>query len=210
VSPGPDDPNFTIPRGETNFVRDPGTGYFIDPNVNPRNLEDLARENEIFGPDFTESPGYQFQVEEMNRALDRRQSAGGNYGGRAVIEAQRRGQGVAAGDYYNWAAGREREVGRIEQGASRDLARDDQSYQNYLANLRAMAGFGDVAGQAVSSSAATAGGISSAIGAGGQRSTDIITGTGTNIHNAIVSGQENVAAYYMSQRPQTPPPEGFY
>ncbi len=216
VSPGPSDltPPTPPPPGSTNFARDPDAGFFIDPNVNPRSQEALARSNEIYGPEFTESPGYAFQVEEMNRELERGRSAGGNYGGRAIMEGQRRAGGLAAGEFYNYAAGREREVGRIEQGAARDIGRDDQSYQNYLSNLRAMAGFGDVAGQAVSSSAATAGAASSAIGAGGaQRSTifntlggtqaDIATSTGTNINNAITAGMQGLATYYNRGQPPT-------
>ena len=184
--------------------RDPETGAFVDPNLDPTRLaEDTAlsrsvmenrlaagdisedeynqylRENRIaagtpeedlmiqrtgdvrlaegagaqgvYGDVFTESPGYAFQVEEMDRALDRRRSAGGaNIGGRAIMEAQRRAQGLAAGEYYNWAQGRERDLARMmeaeqydiqrgdlayagyEQQRIQDIARQDQGYQDYL------------------------------------------------------------------------------
>lgn len=222
VTPGPNDlvAPTPPPPGSTNFARDPDTGYFIDPNVNPRSLEELAIQNEIYGPEFTESPGYEFSVEEMNRALDRRRSAGGNYGGRAVIEAQRRAGGLALGEYYNYAAGREREVGRIEAGAAVDIRREDQAYQNYLTNLRAAAGFGDVSGQVIESSAATAGLGATAIGQGGAQVSQIqnvlgvnqarIAGaTGTNVNNAIVQAMENLATYYSQQQQNTPPPGGI-
>lgn len=96
----------------------------------------------VYGDVFTESPGYAFQVEEMGRELDRKNSAGGNYGGRAIMEAQRRAQGLAAGDYYNWAAGRTQDlqrlgaaeatdINRLDQFAGTDINRGDAAYQTY-------------------------------------------------------------------------------
>lgn len=63
---------------------------------------------------FEGTPGYEFQVEEMNRQLERVGSAGGpNIGGRAIMEAQRRAQGLASDDYYNYldAVSREAQFG---------------------------------------------------------------------------------------------------
>jgi hypothetical protein len=85
----------------------------------------------VYGDVFEESPGYAFQIEEMQRELDRAGSAGGKYGGRAIIEAQRRAQGEAAGEYYNWASGRERDLGRLGQAEAFDIGRGDQAYQGY-------------------------------------------------------------------------------
>lgn len=97
----------------------------------------------VYGDVFTESPGYAFQVEEMERQLERVGSAGGpNIGGRAVMEAQRRAQGLAAQDYYNWAAGRERDlqrlgaaeaadIGRLDAFAGTDIERGDRAYALY-------------------------------------------------------------------------------
>lgn len=99
----------------------------------------------VYGDVFQASPGYAFQVEEMQRQLDREQSAGGaNIGGRQIMEAQRRAQGVAAGDYYNWAAGRTRDLERLgtaeaqdimrrDQFAGTDIQRGDVAYQQYEA-----------------------------------------------------------------------------
>lgn len=86
----------------------------------------------VYGEDFQESAGYQFSVEEMNRALDRKGSAGGpNIGGRAIMEAQRRAKGLADQEYYNWASGRERDLGRLGQAEAADISRGDQAYAGY-------------------------------------------------------------------------------
>ncbi len=80
----------------------------------------------VYGETFTESPGYNFMIEEMDRALDRRNSAGGNYGGRAIMEAQRRAQGLAAGEYYNWARGRTSDLERLASAEAMDASRRDR------------------------------------------------------------------------------------
>lgn len=85
----------------------------------------------VYGEEFEESPGYEFQREEMNRALDRRNSAGGNYGGRAVMEAQRRAQGLAQQDFHNWAQGRSREIDRLAAAEQYDISRGDQAVSQY-------------------------------------------------------------------------------
>lgn len=108
----------------------------------------------VYGEDFQASPGYDFAVEEMGRATDRIGSAGGpNIGGRAIMEAQRRAKGLADQEYYNWAGGRERDLGRLgdaeradiergDQAAAgyegqrlQDVMRQDQGYQDYLRRL---------------------------------------------------------------------------
>lgn len=103
-------------------------GYTNDPRFQ------FARDTAIVGDRFTESPGYGFQVEQMQRELDRKNSAGGNYGGRALLEAQRRAKGVAAQDYYNWVGAR---------GA--DLSRQDAALARYQDFEAADVGRGDVA-----------------------------------------------------------------
>lgn len=85
----------------------------------------------VYGDVFETSPGYAFQIEEMQRELDRQGSAGGKYGGRAVIEAQRRAQGEAAGEYYNWAQGRTSDLQRQAAAEQYDIGRGDQAYQGY-------------------------------------------------------------------------------
>lgn len=101
-------------------------------DVAGRSLAEGAAGTDIYGDVFAESPGYAFQREEMERQLDRVRSRGGNYGGRAVIEAQRRAQGLAAGDYYNWASGRSRDVDRLSSAEARDAGRLDAAGVNYL------------------------------------------------------------------------------
>ena len=98
-----------------------------------RSLARGAAGQDVYGDVFQASPGYAFQREEMQRQLERIGSAGGpNIGGRAIMEAQRRAQGLALGDYYRWAAGRERDLGRLGQAEALDAARLDRAGFNYL------------------------------------------------------------------------------
>lgn len=101
-------------------------------DVAGRSLAAGAAGTNIYGDVFEASPGYEFQVEEMGRELDRRNSAGGNYGGRAIMEAQRRARGLAAGDYYNWASGRSRDVDRLTAAERADATRLDAAGVNYF------------------------------------------------------------------------------
>lgn len=101
-------------------------------DVAGRSLAGGAAGTDIYGDVFKESPGYAFQVEEMERALERKNSAGGNYGGRALMEALRRAKGLAAGDYYQWAQGRSRDVDRLTGAEASDAARLDATGLNYL------------------------------------------------------------------------------
>ena len=112
----------------------------------------------VYGETFEESPGYAFAVEEANRATDRLRSRGGNYGGRAIIEAQRRAVGLANQEYYNYAAGRERDLarlgaaeaadaGRLDAFAASDIARGDQALAGYETQRIADVGRGDQAYQ---------------------------------------------------------------
>ena len=79
----------------------------------------FAQDTAIAGDTFETSPGYEFAVEQSNRALDRQLSrGGGNIGGRAVLEAQRRAQGLANQEYYNYAALRQRDLARQDQAAA--------------------------------------------------------------------------------------------
>lgn len=57
--------------------------------------------NQQFTPgDLTQDPGYQFQLQQGNQALDRQQAAKGNYfSGQALQEAQNLGQGLASTTY---------------------------------------------------------------------------------------------------------------
>ena len=97
----------------------------------------------VYGESFEESAGYGFQREEMERQLERANSKGGNFGGRAIMEAQRRAQGLADSEYYKWAGGRERDLQRLgsaEAADSRrldyfsqfDVSRGDSAYLNYF------------------------------------------------------------------------------
>ena len=119
-------------------------------------LANGAAAESVYGESFTESPGYAFQLEEIQRESDRIGSAGGNYGGRAVIEAQRRAAGLAADEYYNYAAGRNAEINRLAtaeaQDAARldsfagaDIGRGDQALQSFEQQRLSDVGRGDLA-----------------------------------------------------------------
>ncbi len=148
---GPDDDPYRNFLSDTSL--DTGTleGDMVRQDIGSRSLADGAAGTDIYGDVFNESPGYAFQREEMERQLQRTGSAGGpNIGGRAIIEGQRRAQGLAAGDYYNWAQGRSRDVDRMagaeavdmnrmdktaynyQDTQRREQGRDDQGYQDYL------------------------------------------------------------------------------
>jgi hypothetical protein len=85
----------------------------------------------VYGDVFQESAGYGFAREEMQRASDRVGSAGGNFGGRAMIEAQRRAKGLADQEYYNWAQGRTSDLTRQAGAEAVDISRGDQAYAGY-------------------------------------------------------------------------------
>jgi len=136
-----------------NFIDDnqiasatPGQDVRVQRAGNVR-LADGAAGTGVYGETFEASPGYAFQVEEANRASDRIGSAGGNYGGRAIIEAQRRAQGLAAGEYYNYAAGRERDLGRLGQAEAVDIGRGDTALSQFESQRIADVGRGDQAYQ---------------------------------------------------------------
>jgi hypothetical protein len=100
--------------------------------TNDVRLAEGAAGTGVYGDQFEASPGYAFQREEMQRQLDRQGSAGGpNIGGRAIMEAQRRAQGLAAGDYYNWAQGRTSDLTRQAGAEATDISRGDQAYAGY-------------------------------------------------------------------------------
>jgi flagellar biosynthesis/type III secretory pathway protein FliH len=150
----PEDPSQDIYRNyvSENLIAAPSLAedeYYGD--VSSRMLAEGAAGQGVYGEEFMESPGYAFQLEEMNRALDRRNSAGGNYGGEALREAMRQAQGLAAQDYYNWAQGRTQDLirrgsaeatdaGRLDRAAEShvqrgimDVNREDSAMLNYLA-----------------------------------------------------------------------------
>ncbi len=99
-----------------------------------------ARDTAVYGDTFEESPGYAFQREQMERAMDRRSAiGGGSYGGRAMQEALRQSQGLAAQEFNNWARGRQMDLGRQDAAAAAyqglrgmDASRGDMAAGNYM------------------------------------------------------------------------------
>lgn len=99
----------------------------------------FAQDTAVVGDDFRTSPGYEFSVEQGQREVDRKNSAGGNYGGRALMEATRRMQGEADQEYYNWVQARHGDLARQDQAAAAyqgreatDVARGDAAMDNYF------------------------------------------------------------------------------
>ncbi|MGI9251035.1 MAG: hypothetical protein ACR2PR_07530 [Pseudohongiellaceae bacterium] len=129
---GPDDDPYRNYINDNRLAADTLGEDVVRSDIEGRLLIDGAAGTGVYGDVFNESPGYAFQVEEQNRALERVGSRGGpNIGGRAIMEAQRRAQGLAAGEYYNWAAGRERDLVRAGQAESADAGRLDSAALRY-------------------------------------------------------------------------------
>ena len=92
-----------------------------------------------------QTPGYQFRLNEGNKALDRFQSAGRITGGRAIKEAMRYGQDYASGEYGNYLEGLFRLTG--QGGSAVNTA--TQAGQNAASNIgqyQLAAGQGQAAG----------------------------------------------------------------
>ncbi len=129
---GPEDDPYRNYLADSSLVAADLGSDVVRQDVEGRLLAEGAAGTGVYGDVFEASPGYSFQREEMERQLERVGSAGGpNIGGRAVMEAQRRAQGLAAGDYYNWAAGRERDLVRLGGAEATDAQRLDRTAYNY-------------------------------------------------------------------------------
>lgn len=105
--------------------------------------------------DLTADPGYQFRLQEANRALDRRLAAGGGLeSGRALRAAQELGQGLAAQEYRNaynrWLQQNQQLAGAGSRG--QQAARQLGNIYTQQGNIRAQRtlGQGNVLGQALS------------------------------------------------------------
>lgn len=125
------DVTMTGTRG--NVLMAPGTldADVLRQDIGSRRLAEGAAGTGVYGDTFTASPGYEFALEQQQRATDRLLSRGGNYGGRALIEAQRRAEGLAAQEYYNWAAGRTSDLQRRGAAEAIDVGRMDTAAYDY-------------------------------------------------------------------------------
>ena len=124
--------DLAIRRAEDVRLAAPG-GYAQDPRFQ------FAQGTEIVGGDFQTSPGFEFSMEQAQREVERRQSRGGGYGGRALVEAQRRAQGEANQEYYNYVAARQAELARQDAALAAyqdrerfDVARGDVALESYF------------------------------------------------------------------------------
>jgi hypothetical protein len=112
----------------------------------------FTQDTAITTADFQESPGYDWTREEMQREQDRKNSAGGNYGGRAMMEATRRAGGIANTEYYNWADLRAGDLARQDSAVGDwqgrtviDAGREDNAYENWINRGSADVQRGDLA-----------------------------------------------------------------
>ena len=123
-----------------------GPGYEDDPYF--QRVTDTAYTPEsLTTSEFEQSPGYQFAVDEGMNAMEKRNSAGGNFGGRAIKEAMRYGTGMANQEYYNWAALRGTDLSRQDTAERYNRGREDSAQQNYLSRRGTDVARGDSAVQ---------------------------------------------------------------
>lgn len=94
--------------------------------------------------DLTQEPGYQFKLQQGEKALGRRQAAGGNYfSGQALKEAQQFGQGLADQTYtdaYNRDLARQQNLYNIlsgQQGQGRAAATNYGGYASDIGQFQA-------------------------------------------------------------------------
>lgn len=112
----------------------------------------FAQDTATVPEQFEESPGFQFAMEQAMKEVERRNSRGGNFGGRALQEASRRAQGEGFREYYNYLDARRSDLRRQDDAAAAyqgreafDVARGDEAMQNYLARRGVDIGRGDAA-----------------------------------------------------------------
>lgn len=100
---------------------------------------------------FENSPGYQYQMDEMMRAVQNSAAARGNLGSGATLKAlQRNAQGLAAQDYWNYYNSNRQSV--------MDTQNSDQTRINNLQNLAGMGlGAASQSGQFGANAASNAG-----------------------------------------------------
>ncbi len=100
----------------------------------------FAQDTALTSDSFEESPGYQFRVEESERGLDRQLARGGGlFGGRALLELDRRRQGLASQEYDAYARRRQFDLSRQDAAAgayqglrATDVAREDAAVNSFL------------------------------------------------------------------------------
>jgi len=151
---------------------------------------------------YTQSPGYQFQLEQGTQAATNALGAGGmRLSGRAAKELDRYGHGVAAQDYGNWY---NRQLGTYQQNQA--------DKQNYLSRQMQLAGIGaqgiNTATNAGQNMANQASNIYTTTGANqaniaqnyGQNVGNIQAQNMANINNQIQGGIGNYLAYQQNQK----------
>lgn len=122
-------------------------------------LQDGDYQRDFTSEDFKQDPGYQFRMDEANKALERSSAArGGLTSGRFMKELMRQQQGMASEEYNNaynrFNADRDRRFGRLSQiagvgqTANTQVAQAGQNYANqYSQNVQG--GANAVAAQAM-------------------------------------------------------------
>lgn len=104
-------------------------------------LQDGDYQRDFTASDFQQDPGYQFRMDEANKALERSSAArGGLTSGRFMKELMRQNQGMASDEYNNaynrFNADRDRRFNRLSslagvgQTANSQIAQAGQNYAN--------------------------------------------------------------------------------
>ena len=122
------------------YQEDPYFSRVADTGYTPEGYAPGTYEANTYTPEmlttdtFEASPGYNFQLEQGMNTLSNRNSAGGNYGGAALKEAMRYGEGVAQQDYYNWAGLRQGDLSRQDTASQFNLGREDTANRFNIGN----------------------------------------------------------------------------
>jgi hypothetical protein len=139
-----------------------------------------ANTNGYGASDFETSPGYQFRLDEGQKAIERSAAARGMLGSGGTLKALTRyAQGVASDEYNNYA-NRLAALAGVGQSATGSTANAGQAASNAIGN--AYGAMGQAQGNA-------------AIAAGNARASSY-----ANLGSAINSGVNNLASLYLYQQ----------
>ncbi len=162
----------------------------------------LDQEGGLYG-NFQASPGYQFRVEEGEKALRSMQAArGGRFGGAAMKEMERYRQGVASQEFDNFTNRQDRLYGAASQSDAMGLQASGQLANIYSNAGSQLAGAQQSLGQQAAGFAYGAGqGAAGLYGQTAGQLADVYGRTGTQLGStAIGAGQQlgqNEAGYYQ-------------
>lgn len=143
-----------------------------------------------FNPsDLTSTPGYQFQLQQGNEALQANASATGKLGGNQIAAAEQFGQGLAGTTYNNAYAQALQGYGANTTNNLNTYQSQVENQQNQFQRLAAQAGYG-------------VGATNTSVGAGNafaQGASNNLLTSSNNIANSLTSGANALAAGQVGQ-----------